>query len=197
MVNRSLTRSLRARTGTTHSFRPRARLESPVRGCASCHESGNLGPFRYVLKSQSGPSDQTIESISAGGRLFFVAVLSVFAALWMPSAALAQPSISAVLNAASRANPLFKHGGVAPGMRVTILGKNLGPDIAVQAPGTYPLPTTGGLGGVTVRIRITGTPVWDDCIVLLASATKVGIVLPNSAGTGNDELQLTYKGLSV
>lgn len=110
---------------------------------------------------------------------------------------MAQPMITAVLNAASKTSPIFKHGAVSPGMRVTILGRNLGPDQPVDAPSAYPLPTRNGLGGVTVRIRLVGTPNWDDCIVLLASATRVGIVLPNTAGVGNDELQLTYNGQSV
>ena len=63
-------------------------------------------------------------------------------------------------------------------MRVVIFGTGLGPDTPVEATNSYPLPTKQGLGGVTVRVRLVGTPNFDDCIVLYASATKVGIVLP-------------------
>jgi uncharacterized protein (TIGR03437 family) len=108
----------------------------------------------------------------------------------------AQPVIDKVLNAASRANPVFQHGLISPGMRVVILGSGLGPETPVEAPNSYPLPVK-GLAGVTVRIRLVGTPNWDDCIVLLASATKLGVVLPNTAGTGNSELEVSYNGSAV
>jgi hypothetical protein len=64
-------------------------------------------------------------------------------------------TISAVVNAGSRiqsASPFYR---IAQGALFAITGKSLGPDELQQA--SFPLPTTGGLGGVTVQASVGGT----------------------------------------
>ena len=63
--------------------------------------------------------------------------------------ALAQPSITDVVNAGNRIGSGFTGAGIAPGAILVATNKGLGPDTLTQ--GTFPHPTAGGLAGVTAK----------------------------------------------
>jgi hypothetical protein len=63
--------------------------------------------------------------------------------------AAAQVTIGAVVNAGSRIQSASPFYGIAQGSLFAITGKGLGPDQLRQA--SFPLPTTDGLGGITVQ----------------------------------------------
>jgi len=78
-----------------------------------------------------------------------------FAFLFLASGfAGAQVSISAVVNTGSRIQSASPFYGIAQGALFAITGKGLGPDELQQA--SFPLPTTDGLGGVTVQASVGG-----------------------------------------
>jgi uncharacterized protein (TIGR03437 family) len=70
------------------------------------------------------------------------------------AAALAQPVVSAngMVNAASSIEAGLPNGDVAQGSIFSIWGKNLGPTSPVWVT-SFPLPTTQGLGGVTIQVK--------------------------------------------
>jgi uncharacterized protein (TIGR03437 family) len=76
---------------------------------------------------------------------------------------LASPTISASYNAASWAPPGLLNSGIAPGSIFTLTGTGLGPVTLLQAQ-SYPLPTTGGLGGTTLQVTAGG--VSQTCIMV-------------------------------
>jgi len=78
-----------------------------------------------------------------------------FAFLFLASGfAGAQVSISAVVNAGSRIQSASPFYGIAQGALFAITGKGRGPGELQQV--SFPLPTTGGLGGVAVQASIGG-----------------------------------------
>src|SRR5260370_6853316 len=79
----------------------------------------------------------------------------VFLFLGSTGLAAAQVSIGGVVNAGSRLASTSSFYGIAQGALFAITGKGLGPDPLQQA--SFPLPTTDGLGGVTVHANTGGT----------------------------------------
>jgi hypothetical protein len=69
------------------------------------------------------------------------------ALLALAAPAIAQPTITDVVNAASRIPTSYPGYGVAQGALFAVVGNGLGPDQLVQA--SFPLPTTDGLAGIT------------------------------------------------
>src|SRR3989442_9866096 len=66
-----------------------------------------------------------------------------------------------------------------------------GPATAVVAE-QFPLPTSGGLGGTSIKVRVGSTTL--DCIMISSSATEVTAVLPSGTPTGEGRLTLTFGG---
>src|SRR5262245_18971650 len=90
--------------------------------------------------------------------------------------AAADPVINDVVNAASRIPSGFASYGIAQGALFAITGTGLGPDQLQQA--GFPLPTSDGLGGITVQVYVAGSTV--SAIMVYVSATEVGAILPSS-----------------
>jgi uncharacterized protein (TIGR03437 family) len=114
----------------------------------------------------------------------------VSAVVILAATAAAQTAITDVVNAASRIGSGLPGSGIAQGALFAITGRGLGPDPPMQA--AFPLPTTGGLGGVTVTINAGGTPV--NAIMVYVSATEVDAILPSSTPLGPATVTLNNGG---
>ncbi len=122
-----------------------------------------------------------------------LAKLLTFLFLATAGFAAAQVSIGSVVNAGSRIQSTSSFYGIAQGALFAITGKGLGPDPLQQA--SFPLPTTDGLGGVTVQANIGGTAV--DCIMVYVSSTEVGAILPSSTPIGTGTVTLNNNGVTA
>ena len=106
----------------------------------------------------------------------------------------AAPSITGVYNAGSWIPASLPNSGVAQGAYFTVTGSGLGPAALVVA-GSYPLPTTQGLGGTSVQVKV-GT-VTQTCIMYYTSATQVSGIVPSATPVGTGTLTISYQGSSV
>jgi uncharacterized protein (TIGR03437 family) len=104
----------------------------------------------------------------------------------MAAAASAQLTIASVVNAASR-----QPTNIAQGALIAATGKGVGVDFQ-QA--TFPLPTTDGLGGVTVQAMVAGAAV--DCILVYVKPNEVGFILPSSTPLGDGTITVNNNGAS-
>src|SRR6478672_3969369 len=102
------------------------------------------------------------------------------ALLIFPPAAGAAIAINSVVNAASRIPAGVASYGIAQGGAFTIIGAGVGQDPATQ--GTFPLPTAGGLAGVSVQVTVGSTKV--DAIMIYVSANEVDAILPSGTPVG-------------
>ncbi len=120
-------------------------------------------------------------------------LFAVFSVALVPDRAAAQPTISAggILNGASYALPGLPNSGIAQGAIFIVFGQNLGPATVVQV-SSFPLPTSQGLGGTSIRVTVAGTTV--DAIMLYTLATQVAAVLPSNTPIGTGTLTVTYNG---
>ena len=107
--------------------------------------------------------------------------------------AAAQVTIGNIVNAGSRLQSTSPFYGIAQGALFAIHGKGLGPDPLQQA--SFPLPTTDGLGGVTVQANIGGTAV--DCILVYVSDAEVGAILPSNAPLGTGTVTVNNNGATA
>jgi hypothetical protein len=107
------------------------------------------------------------------GLLFAVA-----SALVLPGGGAAQPVIagSGILNGASYAVPGLPNSGIAQGSIFIVFGQNLGPATIVQV-SRFPLPTSNGLAGTSIKVTVGGTTV--DAIMLYTLASQVAAVSPD------------------
>src|SRR5581483_6952105 len=101
---------------------------------------------------------------------------SVFALLTIAGTASAQITITNVFNAAGR----VVNGSLAQGALIAVVGKGVGTPDVEQA--TFPLPTTTGLGGVTVQIGAGGQSY--DAIIVYTKPNEVGAILPSAVPVG-------------
>ncbi len=122
-----------------------------------------------------------------------IAYSLVFIFLASAGFAAAQVTIGAVVNAGSRLPSTSPFYGVAQGALFAITGQGLGPDPLQQA--TFPLPTTAGLGGVTVQASVSGATV--DCIMVYVSSTEVGAILPSATPLGSGTVTLNNNGVTA
>jgi uncharacterized protein (TIGR03437 family) len=113
--------------------------------------------------------------------------------LVLAGTASAQVTIGAVVNAGSRIQSTSQFYGIAQGALFAITGKGLGPDPLQQA--SFPLPTTDGLGGVTVQASIGGATV--DCIMVYVSSTEVGAILPSMTPLGTGTVTINNNGVTA
>src|SRR5260370_2390573 len=91
-------------------------------------------------------------------------------------------TMGSVVNAVSRIQSTSQSFGIAEGSLFAINGKGVGTGQFQQA--SFPLPTTDGLGGVTVQASVGGATV--DCILVYVAPNEVGAILPSNTpiGTG-------------
>lgn len=114
--------------------------------------------------------------------------------LGLTGAAIAAPRITGgATNAASRITVGLPDYGVARGALFALRGRELGPAEAVRA--EFPLPSTDGLGGVTVQATIGGTTV--DALLVSVSDGQVLGILPSTTPLGSGTVRLTYNGASA
>jgi uncharacterized protein (TIGR03437 family) len=120
--------------------------------------------------------------------LFSVAYMAL-----IPAGAAAQPVVgsSGILNGASYAVPGLPNSGIAQGSIFIVFGQNLGPAAIAQV-SRFPLPTSQGLAGTSIKITVGGTTV--DAIMLYTLATQVAAVLPSNTPIGTGTLTVTYNG---
>lgn len=104
-----------------------------------------------------------------------------------------QPSISAngIVNAASYAFPELPQGAIAQGSMFVIFGQNMGPASIVLAT-SYPLGTSGGLGGTSVRVSAGGQNY--DCPMIYSLASQVAALMPSRVPVGPATISVTYNG---
>src|SRR5258708_39584436 len=107
--------------------------------------------------------------------------------------AAAQITIGSVVNAASRIQSSSQSFGIAAGSLFAINGKGVGPDQFQQA--TFPLPTTDGLGGVTVQASVGGAAV--DCIMVYVAPNEVGAIMPSNTPLGTGTVTVNNNGVTA
>jgi uncharacterized protein (TIGR03437 family) len=106
---------------------------------------------------------------------------------------LAQPAITDVVNAGSHIGTGLPGAGIAQGAILLVTGQGLGSDPLQQA--SFPLPTTDGLGGVTVQVAVGDTTV--NCIMVYVTGNEVAAILPSSTPAGTGTLTLNNNGATV
>ena len=105
----------------------------------------------------------------------------------------AGPVISDVVNYGSRIGSGLPGSGIAQGAVLAVTGAGLGPAQALQA--TFPLPTSDGLGGVTVTVT-SGTST-ANAIMVAVSATEVDAILPSSTPLGAATVTVSFGGATI
>ena len=120
-------------------------------------------------------------------------LLIAFVVLWVgwASYANAAPTIAqnGILNGASYALPGLPNSGIAQGSIFIVFGQELGPATLVQV-SSFPLPTSQGLAGTSIRVTVGGTTL--NAIMLYTSAGQVAAVLPSNTPVGSGTLTVTY-----
>ena len=101
----------------------------------------------------------------------------------------AQPTVSAVVNAASNALAGLPNAAIAQGSMFVVYGKNIGPSTLAQV-SSFPLPIA--LSGTSTKITVAGTTV--DGIMVYTVATQIAAVLPSNTPTGTGTITVTYNG---
>jgi uncharacterized protein (TIGR03437 family) len=114
---------------------------------------------------------------------------SLCAFLALAGTATAQMTIANVFNAASR----VVNGSLAQGALIAITGRGVGTTDIEQA--TFPLPTTAGLGGVTVQISAGGGMY--DGIIVYTRPNEVGAILPSAVPAGPATLTVNNNGATA
>lgn len=118
---------------------------------------------------------------------------AVLLSLILAGSATAQITITDVVNAGSRIRSGQQSSGIAQGALFAITGKGVGPDQPQQA--SFPLPTTDGLGGVTVQATVGGLTV--DAILVYVSANAVDAILPSNTPLGAGTVTLNNNGVTA
>src|SRR5205809_5786301 len=106
-------------------------------------------------------------------RYYRLAATSVF--LFLAGTASAQFTITGVVNAGSRLPRTSTSSGIAQGSLFVVSGRGIGPADFLQA--NFPLPTTAGLGGVTIQAAVEGATV--DAIMVYVAPNEVAALLPS------------------
>jgi uncharacterized protein (TIGR03437 family) len=124
-----------------------------------------------------------------GGNLRLLGIAAV--ALVCAVVATAAPSITGVYNAGSWIPVSLPNSGVAQGAIFTITGTGLGP-ATLQEVQSYPLPTTQGLAGTTVTVKVGS--VTETCIMVYTVASQIAAILPSATPVGTGTLTVSYQG---
>lgn len=103
------------------------------------------------------------------------------------------PSIATdgIRNGASYTIAGLPNSGIAQGSIFVVFGDNLGPANIVQV-SSFPLPTTEGLAGTSVRVTVGGTTV--NAIMLYTLKAQVAAVLPSNTPLGAGTVTVTFNG---
>ncbi len=139
--------------------------------------------WKNVLMSD-GMSDESV-------RLRFLPLLAL--AILSVSSLTAAPAITGIYNAAGWVPRGLPNSGVAQGALFTVTGTGLGPTPLQQAQ-TYPLPSTQGLAGTTIKVTVGA--VVETCIMVYTSAAQAAAILPSATPVGAGTLTLSYQGAS-
>lgn len=109
--------------------------------------------------------------------------------------AIAQPNINedGILNAASYVPSGLPNSGIAQGSMFVLFGRDLGPPDLKMAD-QFPLPTSEGLAGTSVRVNVGGLVT--NAIMVYTSAKQVAAILPSKTLIGEGTLTLSYNGLT-
>jgi uncharacterized protein (TIGR03437 family) len=99
----------------------------------------------------------------------------------------AQPTITAVENAASNLDPRLPNAGIAQGAIFVVYGKGLGPSNIAIAPAAFQSTT---LGNTSVAVTMGGTTV--NAPLYYTSAGQVAALLPSNIPTGTGTITVTY-----
>lgn len=118
-------------------------------------------------------------------------LLSLIIAVFICVSASGAPIPAAVVNAASSVTPGLPNGDIAEGSIFVIFGTGMGPN-GLQQVTSYPLPTSQGLAGTTVRATIGSVD--RDCIMIYTSANQVAAILPSNVPVGSGLLTVSYQG---
>ena len=114
---------------------------------------------------------------------------SIFAILATAGTASAQITIANVFNAASR----VVNGSIAQGALIAVVGKGVGTQDVEQA--AFPLPTTAGLGGITIQIGAGGQSY--DAIIVYTKPNEVGAILPSAVPVGRATVTVNNNGVTA
>jgi uncharacterized protein (TIGR03437 family) len=117
----------------------------------------------------------------------------MFAGLILSGTANAAFTISSVTNAASRVPAGLPSYGVAQGAVFSVTGTGVGQDPPTQA--SFPLPTSGGLNGVSMKVAVGSTTV--DAIMVFVSANEVDAILPSNTPLGNGTVTVNNGGVTA
>lgn len=101
--------------------------------------------------------------------------------------ALAQPTVSSVLNNASYALPSTPNSGLARGSLVAIFGTGLAAT-GSQVATSWPL--TANMGGTSVRLTVGATTV--DALMVYTTPGQIGAIVPSGTPEGTGTLTVTY-----
>jgi uncharacterized protein (TIGR03437 family) len=105
------------------------------------------------------------------------------------ASAIAQPSLSLVVNGASNALPGLPNAPIAKGAIFVGYGAAMGPATLVKAE-AYPLQTA--LAGTSIQVNVSGTSV--AAIPVYTSATQIAGILPSRTPAGTGTITVTYNG---
>jgi uncharacterized protein (TIGR03437 family) len=106
-------------------------------------------------------------------------------------AAAQNPSITAVVNAASGIQSPLPNTGIAEGAIFLIVGSNLGPATLSLDNSRF---TSTGLLGTSVSVTVKGTTV--AALMYYTSATQVAGLLPSNTPVGTGAITVTYNGVT-
>jgi uncharacterized protein (TIGR03437 family) len=123
-------------------------------------------------------------------RLFTIFLLADAAFFTLAGAA----SITGVYNAGNWIPPSLPSSGISRGAIFTVTGSGLGPGALTQVQ-NYPLPTSAGLSGTTVQVKV-GT-VTEACIMVYTVSSQVAAILPSSTPVGSGMVTVSYQGSSA
>ncbi|MBI4444033.1 MAG: hypothetical protein HY649_11760 [Acidobacteria bacterium] len=124
-------------------------------------------------------------------RILIPTCVLVIATFVVLAAHAQQPSIASdgIRNGASYALSGLPNAGIAQGSIFIVFGQNMGPASLVQV-SSFPLPTSQGLAGTSVKVTVGGTTV--DAIMLYTLAGQVAAVLPSNTPLGSGTVTVTY-----
>ncbi len=123
-------------------------------------------------------------------KLFSRNALAVLA-LAFPVIALAQPTVTALVNNYSNIPPGLPSYGIAPGSLFIIYGSDLSDNVApVLQSLSAPLPLT--LNHTSISVTVSGKTT--NPAMYYTSPTQVAAVLPSSTPAGTGTITVTYKG---
>jgi uncharacterized protein (TIGR03437 family) len=103
--------------------------------------------------------------------------------------ALAQPTVTGVVNAASNTLPGIPAAPLAQGSLAVAYGRNLGPANLVLA-STLPWPAT--LAGTSAQIVAAGQTI--PLLIYYTSANQIAFLVPSNTPAGGGTIQVTYNG---